>query len=70
MVLTFEWVHEFLKCDILNESYWRVTISCGTVYFSESVYEIPMCDDSDESYLVQFILLCKMVPLLTLCMKS
>ena len=32
VVLTFESVDEFLKCDHSHEIYWAV-LSCGTVYY-------------------------------------
>ena len=33
VVLTFESVDEFLKCDYSNETY-RTVLSCGAVYYA------------------------------------
>ena len=33
VILTFESVHEILKCDHSSESYWAV-LSCGAVYYA------------------------------------
>ena len=33
VIQTFTSVHEILKCDHSNESYWAV-LSCGTVYYA------------------------------------
>ena len=33
VILTFESVHEILRCDHSNESYWAV-LSCGAVYYA------------------------------------
>ena len=57
VVLTFESLHEILKCDHSNESY-GAALSCGTVFIMlykvvltfESVDEILKCDHSNESY--------------------
>ena len=56
MILTFESVDEFLKCDHSNKSYWQYfsvvlfIMLYKVVLTFESVDEILKCDHSNESY--------------------